>query len=53
MRHAIGLDIGHSAVKVAFGRALLFPTAAIPAIDLSIDGAAEAAQDDTVRGDIE
>jgi len=49
MPHAIGLDIGHSAVKVAIGETFLFPTAAMPALDLSIDGSTEAAQDDTVR----
>lgn len=46
----IGLDIGHSAVKVAAGSkdVVIFPTAAAPAITLGVTGAAEKAKADTV-----
>lgn len=43
---AIGLDIGHSAVKVSVGERFIFPTAVMPAVDLSVN--AKAANDDTV-----
>lgn len=47
---AIGLDIGHSAVKVAAGGShTLFPTAAFPAVELSVEEAARAAKAETVR----
>lgn len=49
MPHAIGLDIGHSAVKVATGEFLIFPTAATPAVNLSVDAANSSAKTDTVR----
>jgi plasmid segregation protein ParM len=49
MTHSIGLDIGHSAVKVAAGENLLFPTAATPAVVLSVESASSSAKDDTVR----
>ena len=49
MTHYIGLDIGHSAVKVACGDNFLFPTAAYPAVELAVDSASESAKDDTVR----
>jgi len=47
---AIGLDIGHSAVKIsAGGKHLLFPTAACPAANLAVEEAARSAASDTVR----
>jgi plasmid segregation protein ParM len=46
----IGLDIGHSAVKIAAGNnRQMFPTAACPAANLAVDEAAKAAKADTVR----
>lgn len=49
---AIGLDIGHSAVKVAAGGDThLFPTAACKATDLSTAEAAQAAKADAVTVD--
>lgn len=46
----IGLDIGHSAVKLAAGgQHIIFPTAATPAVDLALADAAAAAKGDTVR----
>lgn len=48
MPDVIGLDIGHSAVKVAAAESFLFPTAAIPAVDLSVAAADVAAKSDTV-----
>jgi plasmid segregation protein ParM len=49
MQEAIGLDIGHSAVKVAAMTPFLFPTAAIPALDLAVDTASDSARSDTVQ----
>ncbi len=49
MTHSIGLDIGHSAVKVAAGENLIFPTAATPAVELSVDSSNSSAKDDTAR----
>lgn len=47
---SIGLDIGHSAVKVsAGGKHLIFPSAACPAVGLSVEESARAAAADTVR----
>lgn len=43
---AIGLDIGHSAVKISIGERFMFPTAVMPAVDLSVD--ANSANSDTV-----
>lgn len=48
MNDAIGLDIGHSAVKVAAIHPILFPTAAMPAVELAVGEASTAAKDDTV-----
>lgn len=46
---AIGLDIGHSAVKYACGTHHgMFPTAATPAVLLSVDRSATAAKNDKV-----
>lgn len=48
--NAIGLDVGHSAVKVAAGDArIIFPTAAAPTVELSMQDAADRAKADTVR----
>lgn len=49
MTQAIGLDIGHSAVKVAVNEAFLFPTAALPAVELSVETANDSAKGDTVQ----
>lgn len=46
--NVIGLDIGHSAVKVAAGgESIVFPTAAAAAMDLAVGEAAAAAKEDT------
>lgn len=46
---SIGLDIGHSAVKVAIENdTLIFPTAAMAAVELGVEGAADSAKTDTV-----
>lgn len=47
---SIGLDIGHSAVKVsAGGKQLMFPSAATPAVGLSVEESARSAAAETVR----
>jgi len=52
MSNAIGLDIGHSSVKIAAGaKHDLFPSAAVRAIDLVLSEAKTAAKDDTVAVD--
>jgi plasmid segregation protein ParM len=53
---AIGLDVGHSAVKVAFSRgaaqdSALIPTAVVPAFSLYDEAAAKRADRDTVQVD--
>lgn len=46
----IGLDVGHSAVKVAAGeQRIMFPTAAAPAVALSMTESAESAKADLAR----
>lgn len=46
----IGLDIGHSTVKIAAGTTrLIFPTAACPAATLAVEESARSAKADTVR----
>lgn len=46
---AIGLDVGHSAVKVAAGeKQIMFPTAAAPAVHLPLAEAAASAKADSV-----
>lgn len=46
----IGLDIGHSTVKVAVGgKHIIFPTAAAPAVDLHLDEDREHAVGDVAR----
>lgn len=48
----IGLDIGHSAVKVsAGGKQMIFPTAATLAVELGMDEAAQQAKADLVNVD--
>jgi plasmid segregation protein ParM len=48
MKNSIGLDVGRSAVKLSYGdEQVTFPTAAIPAVSLSVDG--DSAKGDTVR----
>lgn len=53
-QNVVGLDIGHSTVKVAFTnqagepQTLIFPSAVSPAIDISDDTEARRALDDTV-----
>ncbi len=52
MGNAIGLDVGHSAVKVAVdGGRVIFPTAVIPAFTLHDEVAAARARRDTVKVD--
>lgn len=51
MASVIGLDIGHSAVKVAAGaERIIFPTAATPALDLSVNAAEAKADTAVVNG---
>ena len=50
MSKAIGLDVGHSAVKISVdGAKLIFPTAIIPAFVLHDEVAAMRAKRDTVK----
>ncbi|XXG30199.1 MAG: ParM/StbA family protein [Ferrovum myxofaciens] len=52
--NVIGLDIGHSTVKVAYAnlagepQTIIFPSAVSPAIEISDDSESKRAQDDTV-----
>lgn len=49
-RRAVGLDVGHSAVKLAVdGASLIFPSVVIPAFEISDEASARRAAKDRVR----